>query len=112
MPKPPRAADVRRLHTQAQHAALSVVAQRARKILVTHPHLDEFVMGMGTWFFTRKLGTKDDLNMPVRKGKNDIAERCRYMVPVGDFIDDWDHCFSLTGTPIRLRATGPVVTNW
>lgn len=99
-------------YAQAEDIALEIVVHKARKILTTHPYLDEFVMCMGTWFFTRKLGTKDDLNMLVRKGKNDIAEFCQYMHPVRDFISEWDNAFKLTGTPIRFTATGPVVTNW
>ena len=44
------------LHNRAADAASRMVEQRARQILQAHPNLDEFIMGMGAAFFTRKGG--------------------------------------------------------
>lgn len=42
------------IHNQAFKLALEIVEERARKILQSHKNLEEFCMGMGTWFFNDK----------------------------------------------------------
>lgn len=91
--------DVEKLYLQACETALQLIEQRARRILVQHPNLDEFVMCMGSWFFTRKNG-------------ENTLEPLGYMKPLADIFDEWDNLLKLTGTPMRFTATGKTVTDW
>jgi hypothetical protein len=85
---------------EASEICLAEIERRARKILATHPNLDEFLMGMGTVFFS----TKDGQNIS-------LYDRA-YMKSLDDFINDWDHDLHITGEPMRFTATGPVTTKW
>src|SRR5208337_3318365 len=62
----------------AYQIGLVEVERLARKILAKHPNLDEFVMAMGSAFFT----TKDDGNVhPFERA---------YMKPLDRFLTAWD----------------------
>lgn len=91
--------DVDKHYRQARDIAMQLIEQRARRILVTHPNLDEFIMGMGSWFFTRK-------------GGEIIVDPLGYMKPISDIIDEWDAYLKLTGEPMRFTAEGETVTDW
>lgn len=80
----------------------AIVAAMARKILVEHPHLDEFIMGMGICHFTVKGQEYESV------GTEDFA----YMKPLDDFICEWDEYLKMTGTPMRFTATGPLRSDW
>lgn len=107
---------------EMDETALAEVERLARKILKEHQNLNEFVMGMGMWEITRKIGTRDDSGGTVVKFQtttesygliNDVVElELAYLKPLGDFIDEWDSVLHLTGTPMRFTADGPVVTDW
>lgn len=45
---------------------LSLIERKARKLLDEHACLDEFVMGMGCWIFTRR-GGRDDISTVYRE---------------------------------------------
>ena len=90
---------VQRHYLQAEDLALIEVERLARKILVEHSNLDEFVMGMGEAFFS--------------DGYENLAiDERAYMKPLRDFIGEWDDVLKLTGTPMRFTATGKKVTDW
>jgi len=84
----------------AYQIGLVEVERLARKILAKHPNLDEFVMAMGSAFFT----TKDDGNIhPFERA---------YMKPLDRFLTAWDDTLCLTGEPMRFTATGRKETAW
>ena len=86
--------------------ALALIETRARKILVGHPSLDEFVMAMGGWLFTRK-NSQDDISTVYRE--------CipGYAMPFTRMMDEFDDLeLKVTGEPMRFTATGPVVQEW
>ena len=102
MRKTPAQKEIDRLYDQTVNAALAEVERIARKILVEHPVLDEFIMGMGTWSFTSRRD----------KGMSWTYPDKTYMKPMDDFICEWDEYLRLTGTPMRFTATGKVKTEW
>jgi hypothetical protein len=95
--------------------AAKFVEIEARKILKTHPNLDEFVMGMGGWFFTRKIGTIGRHRMKViPEESNTIYDNPKYIEhsPLANFLGEWDSDLHITGYPMRFTATGPIRTDW
>ncbi len=92
---------INRLILEAGKTALAEVERLARKILTKHANLDEFVMGMGTAFFTVK-GSDENLGLEDRK----------YFKPLRDLIFNFDDTLGLTGEPMRFTATDKKVTNW
>ena len=67
-----------------------------------HPELHEFIMSMGTCFFT-----DNTVNRCVVRDE-DLEEHA----DVFDIIDKYDEDYHLTGIPMRFTAMGPVVHNW
>jgi hypothetical protein len=94
------------LVAEMTETALMIVEQDARVILTKHPNLNEFVMGMGGWFFTRRLVVNSIIHegdgMPYYIKESNLAE-C---------IEKWDSLLGLTGSPMRFTAEGPVVRQW
>lgn len=92
--------DVGKLHNEAVDLALKEVEKRARKILSSHPGLDEFVMGMGVAVLTKK------------DGEYVHREDAKYTDSLYRFIDRWDEYLKLTGEPMRFTATGAKHNRW
>jgi hypothetical protein len=95
----------------ANDMALLEVELQARKILSQHKNLDEFVMGMGGWFFTRN----DKEHTIVHNDSNGISpsERTpKYTRRLQTFIDKWDNDLKITGNPMRFTANGKTITDW
>jgi hypothetical protein len=90
---------IQKLIDQAGQMAMEHVEFMARKILREHKNLNEFVMGMGTCFFSEGE-------------ENHRLETYAYMKPLEDFIDEWDETLGITGTPMRFTANGQKVTDW
>jgi hypothetical protein len=86
-------------YKQADETAMQIVEEIARKILRKHKKLDEFCMGMGTWFFSDYAGKLYD-------GDDKLAKE------LDDFMNEWDAYLHLTGQPMRFTADGPVITDW
>lgn len=79
----------------------------ARKILKDNPQLDEFIMCMGSFFFTDKKGNDiDTFNSVVSKRLEKSFQ------PLNDFICDWDNTLKITSEPMRFTANGPKITDW
>lgn len=96
----PTQKDIRKQYEQVCETATQVVEEQARKILREHPNLDEFVMGMGSWFFTDKEG-------------NNLDETDRaYLKPFAEIFYEWDEYLKISGEPMRFTASGKKVTNW
>lgn len=113
MPNTGRARMISKLFTQAEKLALAEVKQRAREILRTHPSLDEFVMGMGSWSFTIRDSTKMCNDKRILSAGDNVDDNdLKYLRPFARFIDEWDPYLHLTGTPMRFTATGKKVTDW
>lgn len=87
---------------EAERIALEMIEGMARQILRTHPCLDEFVMAMGSAFFTVKGDPRENI---------DTSERA-YMKRLDDLLNEWDTFLHLTGTPMRFTSDGPIITDW
>jgi len=86
--------------------ALALIEQRARAILTAHPNLDEFVMGMGAWIFTKR-NSEDDISTVYREFIP------AYAMPFTRMMDEFDDLeLKVTGEPMRFTAKGPVVRMW
>ncbi len=83
-----------------------LVVNRARDILKTHKNLDEFIMAMGTWFFTRKDGENFD------DGTTYTSPRYIRESPLVKLIRDYDRMFGITGESMRFTADGPIRRKW
>jgi len=102
-------------YNEACKLACEKVERMARGILKRHSHLDEFIMAMGSYFFTAKNG-KDDLQ-PITQKMNAswdyyYVDTVAYLKPLNDFIGKWDEYLKITGEPMRFTANGPKVTDW
>lgn len=86
-----------------QDDALAEVERQARAILRRTATLDEFVMGMGTAFFTLRSGK------PSTALENSDDHRIGVL---RDFIGEWDEVLRLTGAPMRFTARGEKITTW
>lgn len=86
-------------YEKAEKTASEVVEKMARKILQEHNELNEFVMGMGTYFFTLKDG-------------DNLDESSHILKPLDDFIGEWDSRLKITGEAMRFTVDGTKVTKW
>lgn len=96
----PTKSDIRKHYNKAVSDALEIVESRAREILCKHSNLDEFIMGMGVWFFTGKDKEHFD--------DRDLA----YLKPFAELFYEWDEYLKLTGKPMRFTAYGKKRTDW
>lgn len=94
-------------YMKASDAASELVEQEARRILRKHLNLHEFVMGMGSWFFTLKKGDSTDEHPFVYDEPRYIAKS-----KLARFISKWDEYLKITGEPMRFTADGPTVREW
>jgi hypothetical protein len=86
--------------------ALALVENRARKILRSHSNLDEFVMGMGGWLFSRH-GSGDSIS------DIELSHIPAYVLSFKKMMDEFsDMDLRVTGEPMRFTADGPVVRMW
>lgn len=82
--------------TKATELCIAQIEIMARNILIKNKKLNEFVMAMGTYFFTyKKGGIAHDF-------EDSFFE---------EFMDKYSH-LNLTGIPMRFTAKGDVVTDW
>ena len=97
-------------YSEAERLASAVVEKKARAILRQHPNLDEFVMAMGGWFFTKKDKDATGYSMILHESSGDHCPK--YMTGIRNFIDEWDDVLKTTGEPMRFTANGEKVTEW
>ena len=102
------------LHTLRQ-AALVEVEYRARRILRQRPHFGEFIMAMGTAFFTDKAGNvlRHEQEHYHQHGNHPYTYTLLpWACPVMAYLEEHDAAFGLTGEPMRFTANGPVIRVW
>lgn len=101
---------------KAVKPAIAEAERMARNILVRHPALEEFVMGMGGWFFTTSAKTRRDYlgNGVYSEFRSEILDGKdrKYFAPMVKFMEKWDYDLKLTGTAMRFTATGKKITDW
>ncbi len=111
---------------EASDLAVDVVEAEARKILAADPDLHEYVMAMGSGFFTGKDGGKYDMNAYPE----DVAEQmCEDNFPFRDsgaimdddleqfeeffkIVLDLNDRFNVCGCPMRFTANSEIVRDW
>jgi hypothetical protein len=86
--------------------ALTLIEKRARAILAAHKNLDEFVMGMGAWLFTKR-DSEDDISPVYREYIP------AYAIPFTRMMDEFDDLeLKATGEAMRFTEKGPIVREW
>lgn len=87
--------------SQIDLIAVRLIESEARRVLAEHPKsLNEFVMAMGSAFFTNRLG------VVIPNGQ------LKYLKSIEDLIDELNGDHNICGIPMRFTATGPRITNW
>ncbi len=110
---------------RASDLAIELVKHEARKILRADDDLDEFVMAMGSCFFTYKDGSKYDIFAYTDElidqmdedghdwhGAQDGILHDRFQPKFMDMIDDLDDKFKVCGYPVRFTANSKEVHDW
>jgi hypothetical protein len=93
-----------KLHRQMDKIALAEVERLARLCLKSNiGYFNEFVMCMGTFFFTDKSG---------EVLYDHIAEKRIGYKRLDNFVCEWNSMLKLTGEPMRFTATGSKITDW
>jgi hypothetical protein len=63
-------------------------------------------MGMGTATFYDKAGN------PILEGRGPLPYP-KYLYPFDKFVSEWDRCYRITGTPMKIVGpNGPLLTDW
>ncbi len=103
------------LYNKSSDLAADLVEKMARKILTNHNELDEFIMAMGSYFFTYKNGgahlqpTVQKMNKSFNYYYEDSEP---YLKPLNDFIGAWDKRLKMTGDAMRFTAKSEKITDW
>ena len=91
------------------------VEHMARSVLNNHPQLDEFIMAMGSYFFTYK-NSDSHLGSHVEKMNASynyyFEDTYKYLKPLNNFIGKWDGYLKITGDAMRFTAKGKKITDW
>lgn len=96
-----------KIEGQAIERALALVEQRARKILQEQPLFEEFVMGMGHWFFITAQEEIVDWNEEY------MCEKVKtVLLPVYQVISQYDDRLKLTGYSMRFTAISEICYKW
>jgi len=123
--------NINRLMADASDRALYLVKREARRILREDPDLNEFVMAMGSCYFSYKKGGKYDplsyteeqlIQMEDNEWNfygaedgilhNDLSNAVRFQPEFFDMIDDLDADFRISGYPVRFTAEGEELSDW
>lgn len=101
-------------YDKAEKTASEAVEKMARQILREHPELNEFIMGMGTYFFTyKKGGNLHPISSKMNSSYNYVYYDTEpFLKPLNDFIGEWDSRLNITGDGMRFTADGIKVTDW
>jgi hypothetical protein len=101
-------------YKKAEKAASEYVEKMARQILREHKELDEFVMAMGTYFFTyKKGGNLDPISSKMNSSYNYVYYDTEpFLKPLNDFISEWDSVLKITGDAMKFTADGIKITDW
>lgn len=105
-------------YSKACEIASNVVEKMARQILSEHKELDEFIMAMGSYFFTYtdKKRQEDHLQAYTQKMNKNweyyYDDSQDFLKPLNKFIGEWDNYLKITGEGMRFTATGVKETDW
>ena len=101
-------------YEKAENIASEAVEKMARQILREHSELNEFVMAMGTYFFTYKRGGNlDPISSKMNSSYNYVYYDTEpFLKPLNDFISEWDSRLKITGDSMRFTVDGVKVTDW
>jgi hypothetical protein len=118
------------LHEQSMYETsmigIRLIEQEARKILLEDDGLYDFIMAMGTCFFTSKKGSRYDMDAYDDDGWDEWCESDDYVGALRGIIDDdaeftldfmemvneLNFKFNIKGHPMRFTATSNVVNDW
>jgi len=98
-----------KMYHECREEALNELIRKARSVLSNNDDLDEFIMVMGSYFFTSKR-MYDESN-PMGKRGNIILDDYKPK-RIENFISKWDDVLKLTGEGIRFKAKGEIVRDW
>jgi hypothetical protein len=87
--------------SETEYNAMLLVKQIAIDILTKEPDLDEFIMCMGSWFFTYK----EDNTAYTDDSDSRVADML-------NFINKYNEELNLTGMAIRVKADGQARFDW
>lgn len=117
--------EINRLWGSADDLGIKLIEYEARKILASDPDLDEFIMAMGSCFFTIKEGGKYDALKMTNEQYDEWTESDEYVREYNGMIDDDDfhkdffsmveelnEKFNSMGCPMRFTANSNLVSNW
>lgn len=113
------------LFEDAADRAIYLIKKEARRILQEDDGLDEFIMAMGSAFFTMKKGGKYDyIDKTDEEYKiwyesdeyvrfyNGILDDENYEKEFFDVIEELDEKFHVRGYPVRFKANTQEVRDW
>jgi hypothetical protein len=122
---------INRLVDDASDRAIYIIKREARKILREDPNLDEFIMAMGSCFFTIKQGGKYDMHTMNDEEWETWCESDEYVyeydgmiggersphdgayeVEFFEMTQDMNELFKVYGYPVRFTANGKEVHDW
>jgi hypothetical protein len=91
---------IQQLYDEALAVGLELIQAEARRILLEHKTLSEFVMCHGSAFFVDNTG--NTINLDERK----------YMSGLNEFMCEWNGVYKFSGESMRFTATGPTYKDW
>jgi len=105
-----------------------LIEKSAREILKADPNLHEFIMAMGSCFFTAKEGGKYDFNTyPTDEAFDDymlngkgyisddgmiLPDMDEYYPEFSEMVDEMNDKFNACGEPMRFTANSQIVRSW
>ena len=120
-------AEINKQFDRASDLAVEAVKYGAREILKNDPNLHEFIMAMGSCFFTIKDGGKYDILQMTDEeyeawcdsdeyvySYNGIIDNDRndFQKEFFDNVDELNEKFNVCGYPVRFTATSKEVHDW
>jgi hypothetical protein len=85
--------------------SIVLIESEARAILERRSNLNEFIMAMGTFFFTSKDQSNSSPNNIIDEDELDEPE-------FYEMIEELNEMFNCTGHPMRFTANGETINNW
>ncbi len=111
---------IRQKLDEANTLAENEVEFLARAVLNNNHHLHEFIMAMGSYFFTcRKTGHPlfsmekgSDIVHTVMGENEETLLKIPGYKELSDFVSEWDEELKLTGSPMRFTRLTGRKTDW
>ena len=113
------------LFEKASNLAIKVIVDDAREILKADDGLDEFIMAMGSCFFTFKKGSKYDIFTYTDEeaeqmeddghdwyGADNWILHDRFQPEFMEMVEDMNEKFKVLGYPVRFTANSEENNDW